>query len=107
MKKLITILLILLVIGGIFIGTNKPSNWYDDLNYYNATKIFLRKQINYPDTFEFLEYPDAEFGTKEERTIQVTGNFKCANAYGVYTEYRYVIIFEVRNNWIVKYYLIV
>lgn len=103
-KKFITIIFIVILVIGVIIGINyKSEKWYDDLDYYTATKICLKRNVNYPETFEFVKYPKAKFGSKEERTIEVSGEFKCANGYGVYTTHKYVILFEVQENWIIKY----
>jgi hypothetical protein len=103
-KSILVLIIIALIITGTIIGNNKTKKWYDDLDYYSATRIFLEKQVKYPDTFEFIEYPKAKFGTEEEKLIQVSGEFKCANAFGVYTTYKYVILFEVKGDWVIKNY---
>lgn len=106
--RIIVGIVVLLAIGFIWIISNieDKKKWYDDLDYYTATMLFLKRQIEYPNTFEYVDYPSAEFGTEENKEIEVSGRFKCANSLGIYNTYHYVIRFEVKKDWVVKYYLI-
>lgn len=103
----IVVILTICLIGWFYSNDiEEEKNWYDDLDYYTATRLFLKNKANNPSTFEFVDYPNAKFGTEQDRIIEVTGRFKCANAYGVYSVYSYYIKFEVRGDWYIKNYLI-
>ena len=100
-------ILIAILIIGLLIPEKKE--WHEEIGeqkIYSVTKEFLKTKVNNPETFEFTEYPDFEYGSEEERIVVVKGYFKCANSYGVYKKYRFSVTLQIKDKWIVKNYKI-
>lgn len=110
-KKIIILIPILFfsyIIIMFAIKDNKKE-WYEEVgedNIYYATESFLKTKVNYPDTFEFTEYPKFVYATEEERIVEVSGDFKCANGFGVYEEHKFYVKIEIKDKWIIKDYII-
>lgn len=102
----------LLIIFSVFIifmcGCSKQQkNWYEEIGetkIYGVVKRFLKEQVNYPETFEFTEYPNFTYGTEKERLVKVDGEFKSANIFGVYKYHEFTITIQITHEWVVKYY---
>lgn len=109
-ELIIRIVVGILVVVGILIAVlqpAKPKQWYEEVGetkIYSVVKNFLKERVNYPETFDFTDYPNFTYGTEEERLVRVDGGFKCANAFGVYSNHTFTITIHITDKWVVKYY---
>lgn len=110
-KGIITVIVVgVVLVIGLIIGLMQPpkqKTWYEEIGetrIYSVVKTFLKERVNYPETFEFTDYPNFTYGTEEERLVRVDGGFKSANAFGVYSRHSFTITIHITDKWVVKYY---
>lgn len=109
MKKILILIsvIICVIVFTILFKPKEEKEWYEDYNQSQiviATKNFLKEKVNYPDTFEFVDYPNIKYGTEQEKTVILTGEFKCSNGFGVYGKHNYYVKIKLGEKWLVMAY---
>ena len=106
-RILIALIILVVFIGLMFIvccnnKTNKEVNANDVM--IDKTTIFLKSKVNYPETFEYKEYPKIEYYTENETVYAIiSGSFKSSNAFGVYSSHNFVVVMKKENFLIISY----
>lgn len=115
MKKkiwIISIVLAVLLIIGIAVGISQGHKEKTDdkhqieFNMVVKTKQFLREKVNYPETFDYVSYPTVEWYEDEIVYAIISGQFKCANAFGVYSTHKFAVAMNPKNFEIISYKII-
>lgn len=108
-KKIIVIIVLvcLIVIGGIvsiFTQTdNKTSEYQSEFTMVVETRKFLKTKVNYPETFDYVNYPDVTWYNDEIVYVIISGDFKSANAFGVYISHKFAVAMNPKNCEIISY----
>ena len=110
MKKWLIVLIIIGILGvaGLVYGlTKKPeqkSEYQNEFDMVVKTKQFLRTKVNYPETFDYVEYPEVEWKNEDGQVfVIISGRFKCANAFNVYETYKFAVAMNPKDFFIISY----
>lgn len=108
MNKNYTMLIfcIITIVAGIGIAmfeSNKASEYQSELSIVVETKKFLKTKVNYPNTFDFVNYPNVDWYEDDIVYVVVSGKFKSANAFGVYSEHKFAVAINPKNLSVITY----
>ena len=110
MKKKIVIIIVLicLIIAGavLTITQNKKkqsSEYQSEFTMVVETRKFLKTKVNYPETFDYVNYPDVTWYNDEIVYVIISGDFKSANAFGVYISHKFAVAMNPKNCEIISY----
>lgn len=109
MKKWVTILIIVIVLGvlGLVLGlTSKQkqeSEYQKEFDMIVQTERFLKTKVNYPESFEYINYPNVEWYDDGTIFVIISGRFKSSNAFGVYSSHNFAVAMNPKNFSIISY----
>ena len=108
-KKIIVIVIVVLLIAISTIlsivkkNNAKTSKYQSEFTMVVETRKFLKTKVNYPETFDYVNYPNVAWHNDEIVYVIVSGEFKSANAFGVYISHRFAVAMNPENCEIISY----
>ena len=108
-KAVISIIIALIVVAVglvscLVLSNNVNKNEYQsEFTMVVEARKFLKTKVNYPDTFDYVNYPNVTWYDDEIVYVIISGEFKSANAFNVYAVHKFAVAMNPKNCEVISY----